>query len=68
VEIKVLTGSISKEDHSIQTVAFSIINEADKKKSFDQAISEFFTIRISGTLLNSVYWVSNCSFLEAAIA
>ncbi len=37
VEIKVFTGNISKEDQSIQTVAFSVINEADKKKSFDQS-------------------------------
>ena len=33
VEIKVLTGTIATEDQSVQTVSFSVINEADRKKS-----------------------------------
>jgi hypothetical protein len=37
VEIKVLTGSIASENESVQTVCFSVINESDKKKSFDQS-------------------------------
>ena len=54
VEIKVLTGNISKEDQSIQTVAFSVINEADKKK----------IIRPIGQTLIELYRKGDKAFVE----